>query len=71
MLSEMLYADDLVLMSQTIEGFSYEFIKLNEVLESKRMKVNIAKTNVMVSGGIIKDGMHKVKSTNVRSTAWE
>ena len=34
-LSEMLYANDLVLMSETIEGLRNEFFKLKEACESK------------------------------------
>ena len=34
-LSELLYADDLVLMSETIEGLKNKFLKWNEVFESK------------------------------------
>ena len=56
-LSGMLYADDLVLMSETIEGLRSKFLKWKEAFESKGLKVNLVKTKVMVSGGITKDGM--------------
>ena len=48
-LSELLYADDLVLMSETIEGLRNKLIKWKEALESKGLK---KKNKVMVSGGI-------------------
>ena len=57
----MLYADDLVLMSETIEGLRNKFLKWKEAFESKGLKVNLRKTKVMVSGGITKDGMSKSK----------
>ena len=60
-LGELLYADDLVLMSETIEGLKNKFLKWKEAFESKGLKVNLGKTKVMVSGGIIKDGMSKSK----------
>ena len=60
-LSELLYADDLVPMSETIEGLRNKFSKLKEAFESKGLKVNIGKTKMMISGGITKDGMSKSK----------
>ena len=58
-LSELLYADDLVLVSETIEGLGNKFIKWKEAFESKGLKVNIGKTKVMVSSSITKDGLSK------------
>ena len=56
-LSELLYADGLVLMSETIEGLRNTLLKWKEAFESKGLKVNLGKTKVMVCGGITKDGM--------------
>ena len=50
LMSEMLYADDLVLMSETIEGLREKFWKWKESFESKGLKVNLGKTKVVVSG---------------------
>ena len=47
---EMLYADDLVLMSETMEGLREKFWKWKEAFESKGLKVNLGKTKVVVSG---------------------
>ena len=60
-LSELLYADDLVLMSETIQGLRDKFFKWTEAFESEGLKVNLWKTKVMVSGGITKDSMSKSK----------
>ena len=60
-LGQLLYADDLVLVSEAIEGLRNEFIKWKEAFESKCLKVNLGKTKVMVSVGITKDGMSKSK----------
>ena len=60
-LSEMLYADDIVLMSETIKRLRNKFIKWKEAFESKGLKVNPGKTKVMDSGGITKDRMSKRK----------
>ena len=57
LLSELLYADDLVMISETINGLRDKFLKWKETFESKALKVNFGKTKVMVCGGIIKDGM--------------
>ena len=56
-----MYADDFVLMSETIEGLRNEFFKWKEVFVSKGLKVSLRKTNIIVSGGITKDGMSKSK----------
>ena len=43
LLSEMLYADDLVLMSETMEGLQSKFWKWKEAFESKGLKVNLGR----------------------------
>ena len=55
------YADDLVLMSETIEGLWNTFMKWKEAFESEGWKVNLGQAKVMVSGGITKDGLSKSK----------
>lgn len=50
LISEMLYADDLVLTRGTMEGLREKFWKWKEAFESKGLKVNIGKTKVVVSG---------------------
>ena len=47
-LRELLYADDLVLMSETIEGLRNKFLKWKEAFEIKCLKVNLGKFKVMV-----------------------
>ena len=49
LMSEMLYADDLVLTSEMMEGLREKFWKWKEAFESKRLKVNLGKTKVIVS----------------------
>ena len=51
LISEMLYADDLVLTSETMEGLRETFWKWKEAFDSKGLKVNLGKTKVVVSGG--------------------
>ena len=53
--SELLYADYLVLISETIEGLRNKFLKWSEAFVSKGLKVNLGKTKVMVSGDISND----------------
>ena len=71
--SELLYADDLVLMSETIEGLRNKFIKWKEAFESKCLKVSLGKTNEMASSSssITKDNLSKskVEPRGVNSTA--
>ena len=61
MLSEFLCADDVVLMSEIIEGLRNKFLKWKEDFESKGLKVYLGKTKVLVSGSITKDGLSKSK----------
>ena len=49
LMSEILYADDLVLTSKTMEGLREKFWKWKEAFESKGLKVNLGKTKVVVS----------------------
>ena len=58
-LSALLYADDLALMSETIVGIRDKFLKWKEAFESKCLKVNLGKTMAMVSSGITQDGLSK------------
>ena len=48
--NELLYVDDLVLMSETTEDLIERFWNLKDTLENKGSKTNIRKTKVMVSG---------------------
>ena len=50
LLNEILYADDLVLISENLEDLRERFQRWRGALESKGMKVNIRKTKMMVSG---------------------
>ena len=49
LMNEILYAQDLVLMSGSIENLIEKFLKRKEAFESKGLKVNL-KTKVMVTG---------------------
>ena len=60
-LSELLYADDFVLMSETLKGLRNRFLKWKEDCESKDLKVSLVRTKVMVSGAYTQDGMSKSK----------
>ena len=50
LMNEILYADDLVLMSESMENYKKKFLKWKEALESKGLRVNPKKSKVMVSG---------------------
>ena len=68
-LSELQYADDLVLMSETIVRLWYKVLEWKDAFESKGLKANLGKTKVMVCGGITKNSMSKRKSIHVGSAA--
>ena len=50
LLNEILYADDLVLMSESLEELREKFQRWRRALEGKGLKVNVGKTKMMVSG---------------------
>ena len=50
LLNEILYANDLVLMSENLEDLRERFQRWRDALESKGLKINIRKTKMMVSG---------------------
>ena len=50
LVNELLYADGLVLISETMEDLKERFWNWKNALESKGLKVNTRKTKVMVSG---------------------
>ena len=59
MLSELLYADDLVLINVTVKGLRNKLIDLKDAFESEGFKVYLWKAKVIVSSGITKIGMCK------------
>ena len=61
MLSELLYADDLILMSYTIVGLRDKLLKCKEAFKSKGLRLNLGKTKAMVSRGITQTGLSKSK----------
>ena len=50
LMNEILYADDVVLMSKSLGGFERKVLKWKEAFESKELKVNLEKTKVLVNG---------------------
>ena len=62
---QLLYADGLVLESETIETLMDNFRKLKQAFVRSSLKVSLEKTRMMVSGCITKDGLSKVWSTHV------
>ena len=50
LLNEILYADDLVLMSESLDDLRERFQRWRSALEDKGLKVNVGKTKMMVSG---------------------
>ena len=61
MLSVLLHADDLVLMSETIEGLRNTFFEWKEAFESMGLEVNLWRAYLMTSSGITKVGLSKSK----------
>ena len=50
-LFELLYADDLVLMAETVEELEAQFIRWKAAFEEKGLKINLGKPKIMESGG--------------------
>ena len=53
---ELLYADDLVLIAETMEELVGKFEKWKTDLEDKGLRVNAAKTKVMISSSEVRSG---------------
>ena len=53
---ELLYADDLILVSETVEDLKERLHRWKMALEEKGMRVNVDKTKVMICGEGEKDG---------------
>ena len=53
-ISELLYADDLVLMREAIEGLGNKFRKWREAVDNKGLEFHLGKTKVMVIRAITK-----------------
>ena len=49
-INEILYADDLVLVAETMKELRYKFWQWKEAFEGKIMRVNLNKTKMMVNG---------------------
>ena len=49
-LYKLLYADDLVLMAETMEELEAQFIRWKAAFEGKELKINLGKTKIMKSG---------------------
>ena len=49
-MKQILYADDLVVMGETMEDLRENFDEWREAFESKGMRVNLGKTKLMVTG---------------------
>ena len=65
LMNKILYADDLVLMSESIENSKNKFLKWKEAFESKGLKVSLKKTKVMVSsskGKVLKSSVDPCSS---------
>ena len=65
LLNEILYADDLVLMSESLEDLRERFQSWRRALEGKGLKVNVGKTTMMVSGTESKITSSKIDSCGV------
>ena len=50
LLNEILYADDLALMSESLDDLRERFQRWRRAFEGKGLKVNVGKTKMMVSG---------------------
>ena len=53
---ELLYADDVVLIAETMEELVGKFEKWKTCLEDKGMRVNAVKTKVMISSSETRSG---------------
>ena len=62
---ELLYADDLVLIAESMDGLKEKIMRWKECVEVKGLRVNVGKTKVMISG----QGCGEVEKTGKRPCA--
>ena len=67
LMKEVLYADDLVLMSEMMKGLKKRFLKWRSALESKGLNVNFKKTKVMVYESEGKVIQNRIDPCGIRS----
>ena len=60
-LSELLYADYLILTRETIMGLGNKLLEWKEAFECKDLSVNLGETMIMVNDCITQDGFSKSK----------
>ena len=65
LLLEIVHADDLVSMSETLEGLMEKFWKWKEAFERKGLKVNLGKTEIIMSGTECQRAERKVDQCGV------
>ena len=65
LLNEILYADDLVLMSESLEDLRERLQRWRRALEGKGLKVNVGKTKMIVSGAEGEITSRKIDSCGV------
>ena len=65
LLSEVLYADDLVLTREMMEGLREKFWKWKEAFETKGLKLDLRKTKVVVSGAEVEVTVSKVDPSGI------
>ena len=70
LLNEILYADDLVLMSESLENLRERFQRWRSALEDMELKVNIGKTKMMVSGREGKIVLSKIDPCGICEKSW-
>ena len=67
LMNEILNADDLVFMSESIENLKEKFLKWKEAFESKGLKVNLKKAKVMMNSTKVRSS--RLKLIHVPSAA--
>jgi hypothetical protein len=53
LLFELLYADDLVIMAESLQELEGKYIEWKNTLESKGLRVNVGKTKIMIGDGVM------------------
>lgn len=62
--SEMLFADDIVLLAESEQNLQYNLNILNEEMVKKNMKININETKSMII--VVENKTHNITIENIR-----
>ena len=66
LLFELLYGDDLVIMTESLQELERKYMEWKNSLESKGLRVNVGKTKIMIGDGVTPVSKSEIDPCSVR-----